>query len=235
MEDLNLYKPSPSFPNKIGSAFQFKPGFKTDSNEMQTACIFVEAVPQSEERGKDRRSKQSGFIWATKDDNDKFIPHPKKIVFCMDLVDLSALNAFFIESDRQIEAYYVLQGLKGFGVAVGKALSGIGDSEDKSHLDGLRNFVSEVDQILPENKVKLTHQHAPRGSDKEVTKGFEISYPFGYNKDAQVKLTSNEGAGHNVISMFLKPSEVASLRLLAQGTTNRYFFLPKKKRERIAQ
>lgn len=193
MQSLNLYKPTPKFPQKTGSAFQFKPSFKTNK-EVKTPCIFVEAVPQTKPKPAGRASRDSAFVWAVRE-NDEWVPHPKRVLMCLDIQDLMQIDAFWTEMDRQKTAFYVL--------------------------NNLRAFNDKVPTDLPENRIDLTHQL--QRNDKQITKGFKIEFPFGIEKDPQISLGSNEGAGHNVVRMFLQSHEQAALRCLVQSTMRRYF------------
>jgi len=86
MGRFDIYKPTGSFPQRKGAAFQFEIGNKqARGNRLPTPCIFVTAAPQTKHKP-ERLSKDSAFVW-TEDGK----PHKETICMCLDLVDLAQM------------------------------------------------------------------------------------------------------------------------------------------------
>jgi len=189
MRQINFYKPAGNFipGKKTGAAFQFKSATKRTSKGGQEPCVWVEAVQQTKPKPPQRASKQSAFVW---DEN--------KIVFCLSIVDLGKLCAFFNTKQSLDSARFVLN----------------------AFVANNAKFTFE----LPANSVELVHQSEDRKIKKQVTKGFKMHYPYGQDKDVELVMTSNKGVGHSVVKMFLKPEECALLYELMRGTVGRYCF-----------
>jgi len=187
MRQLSFYKPVKNFPQRKGAAFQFKPATKRTSKGDNEPCIWVEAVPQSKDKPPQRAAKTSAFVW-----------DESKIIFCLSIVDLGKLSAFFKRSASIDSARFIMNALH--------------ENNEKFNVS------------IPDNRVELVHQTEDPQTKKPVTKGFKLHYPAGHDKDVELVITSNKGIGHSLVKTFLKPEECALLSDLVGGIIFQYYF-----------